>query len=434
MYQGGGNEVAERPLPVALRRAIDDALVRLFPRFAEGDHASWDTVITRATQGNADALAAVGYSGTAEKHPVSRELLAFIGNTGKRGSEIRKRFTGAGYGWPQDAVDGALLALVAADFVRASFNGQPQAIKQITRSQIGNTEFFRQGVTISAAQRIAVRGLLSSLGRPVKQGEEAQAIPIALQSLRDLATAAGGDAPRPAVPSTALVDDLRFLGGNEQFAAVYERRDELLAAHNTWSVAQQRIAERSPHWDVLLRLWQQARGLPVADEIGPQIEAIRAGRTLLDDPDPVPPLHDRLAGELRSALQAAYQKLRDARQHALDALEASDAWNSLSEGDRHKLLGQHGLGPLPELDVGDDRALLEALDRFPLVETDHQTALVPAKLATIREQAAKILEPKAVVVSLPHATLRTADEVNIYLARLRDAIMPHVEANKPVII
>ena len=61
------------------------------------------------------------------------------------------------YGWPQDAVDGILLALMAGGFVRASRRAQPVPVKGIIQTQIGVLDFYSEGVTISAPQRTQLR-------------------------------------------------------------------------------------------------------------------------------------------------------------------------------------------------------------------------------------------------------------------------------------
>src|SRR6266566_4547195 len=223
VYQGGGNEIAQGSLQSSVRTAIEAALERLFPKFKDVDHPSWNTVINRAIQGATDALSVVGYHGDVDKYPACQEVRTFIGGSGKKGSEIRKQFMGAGYGWPQDAVDGVVLCLVAGGFVRAAKNGQAIGVKQITVQQIGITDFYSEGITISSLQRIGVRKLITEMGLTVKQGEDAEAIPIVLKRLAELATDAGGNPPLPERPSTVLIEHLQSMSGNEQFVAVFER-------------------------------------------------------------------------------------------------------------------------------------------------------------------------------------------------------------------
>ena len=150
VYQGGGNEIAQGSLQTSVKTAVEAALERLFPKFKDVDHPSWNSVINRAIQGATDALSVVGYHGDVDKYPACLEVRTFIGGSGKKGSEIRKHFTGAGYGWPQDAVDGVVLCLVAGGFVRAAKNGQAISIKQITVQQIGMTDFYSEEIAISS--------------------------------------------------------------------------------------------------------------------------------------------------------------------------------------------------------------------------------------------------------------------------------------------
>ena len=111
-------------------------------------------------------------SGTPAKlaqHPVCRELLDEMGAQGKAGNDIRKRFTCAGYGWPQDAVDGGLLALMAANLVEATGkNGKGLTVKEIAQSQIGVIRFRRTSIVVSAGQRLAVRHVLADIGYQTK--------------------------------------------------------------------------------------------------------------------------------------------------------------------------------------------------------------------------------------------------------------------------
>ena len=281
VYQGGGNEIAQGSLQASVKTAIEAALERLFPRFKDVDHPSWSTVISRAIQGAADALLAVGYNGDVDKYPACQEVRTFIGGPGKKGSEIRKHFMGAGYGWPQEAIDGVLLCLVASGFVRAAKNSQPINVKQITVQQIGLTDFYSEGITVSSSQRIVVRKLITDMGLQVKPGEEADAIPMVLKHLAELAAGAGGDAPLPERLSTDLIEHLQSMSGNEQFVAVYERRDELFNSYNAWTQARDKIAQRQPGWRMLERLLVHASILPIAEEMIPQVTAIKDSRALL---------------------------------------------------------------------------------------------------------------------------------------------------------
>jgi hypothetical protein len=434
VYQSGGVEVTGDTFAEAIRTAVERALARLFEKFNITDTAGWDKVVKRIEDGSADALAALGYTGDVDKHPAAQEILAFLANSSKKGAEVRKKFMGAGYGWPQDAVDGALLALITAGFVRATRNGQPASAKEIPQGQIGVVDFAREGVTVSAAQRLAVRKLLADLGLQTRPNEEVAAVGKVLERLTALAYEAGGAPPQPPRPTTETIEELRILGGNELILAAFNRSDELRASQTQWTANKGLIEQRRPRWVLLERLLGHANGLPSAGAARSQFEAILAARTLLAAPDPTAPLIAGLATLLRTELQARRARLLSVRERELAQVEVTTEWAGLSPAERDSLISKHELGPIAELNIGTDAALLDALDAAPLAAWENRIAALPARLARAREEAAKMLEPKAVRVRPRSATLKTIGEVDAYLVALRGEIVEHIEAGSPVIL
>ncbi len=436
IYQGGGNEVILGNLQDSVKKAVEDALVRLFPKFTLADHASWDTVVKRSLQGNTDPLEVVGYRGEIDKHPVCQEVCTFIGGASKKGSELQKHFEGVGYGWSRDAVNGALLCLVAGGFVRPVKNGQALSLKQVIVQQIGLTDFYSEGITITTAQRIAVRSLVANLGFPIKPNEEAEAIPRVLQHLVELATRAGGDAPLPACPAADTIKELQILSGNAQFVGVYEHRADLLDSFKAWTQACTEIERRRPQWRMLQSLFTHASGLPIAAEIEPQIHAIISGRTLLHNPDPVSPLLQKVSAALRAALQEARQHLIEAQGRELQGLVASPEWKNSTEAEQQRLLQQHSLGPVPQLTIGTDEELLTTLNVTSLTGWGDKILAPSGRVQKVREALAKLRVPEAQFVTVipQHATIKSVTEADAYLAKLRAEIMTHIEAGNPVII
>lgn len=434
VFQGGGNELSERSLREAVQTGVNSSLARMFPRFKDADHTGWDRVFQRATQGAADALSAVGYTGDAEKNPVCAEVRAFVGPSGKKGSEVRKHFAGSSWGWPQDAVDAALMVLVAGGYVRASRSGVPVTVREIERQQIGTTDFHGEGIILTTLQKIELRKLASDVGIACKAGEEAEAVALLLERLDGLAREAGGDPPLPERPSAAVVDRPRAMAGNERLVAVHDAREELLKSFQAWSRAKEKGDQRLPRWHALLRLLHHASGLPVHAEVQPQVEAIRAQRSLLEDPDPATPLCDKVAAALRSALLAARAGLLEVQRREVGRLKESQEWNRVPDADRSRLLAHYNLEAVPTLQLSTNEELLASLDATSLADWNDKTEAIPARVAAAREVAVRLLEPKAVRVSLPAATLKTAGDVEGYLATLKAQIMPHIEAGNPVFL
>lgn len=434
VFQGGGNEIAVDSFPKAVTEAVDAALIRLFPKFSIVDMNGWDKVVKRASEGAVDALSALGYGAEVDKHPSCQEVRQYVGGTGKKGVDVRKRFMDPPYGWPKDAVDGSLLALLAAGFLRATLDGQEVDARDLNQTQLGRTEFFIEGVVVSGLHRIEIRRLATAVGLSVKSGEEADAIPRVLERLVSVAQGAGGEPPQPEWVSLAALRDLQALSGKRQLVAVYEQREQLLACHQTWTGASEAIRERLPRWRRLEELLHHARDLPVPSEIQAQVDAIRTARSLLDNPDPVRPLVGQLAAALRHALREAHDRLRDARDREVGSLEASSEWPRLSPEEQQRLLKTNGLLPIPDLDVGTDEALLKTLEATPLRDWEERLVAVPARAAKTHEEAVKLLEPKAVKVRPRPATLKSVDDVGAYLDELRACLLNHIDAGNPVVI
>ena len=292
VYQGGGNEIVVESLPESVEQAAKNALVRLFPNFTSAaDDSRWAAVLRRAIGGNGDSLTALGFNGDAAQHPVCKEVLTFVGSGGKRGGDVRKHFMGAGYGWPQDTVDGALLALLASNVMRATKNGQPVAVTAIPQNQIGVHDFEVEDVTVSTSQRIQIRSFLSEMGfGQIKSGEEVQGVLQMLRRLQEFGAEAGGESPVSAKPDSETIDALQALQGNALLAGIYESRDELKEFQAECKRRRNLIAERLPKWALLLRLLDQAGDQRVARAVNVQVDAIRSERSLLAEPDPVTPV------------------------------------------------------------------------------------------------------------------------------------------------
>ncbi|MGI8553637.1 MAG: BREX system P-loop protein BrxC, partial [Dehalococcoidia bacterium] len=438
VFQGGGAEVSGGSLQDSVKVAAEAALVRLFPRFDIADDPGWDKVFTRVRQGAGEALVEVGHHDDVEKHPVCQDLRRFLGTDGKRGSEVRRHFLAPPYGWSQDAVDGALLVLVAAGLVRASRNGQPVSARQLDHTEISGTEFRIEGVTVSTLQRIAVRQLLTEGELAPQPDQEGELLPMLLSRLMDLASYAGGEPPLPERPSTEILSDLLTRRGNDQIVAVFEQRDQLRNWLQAWSAASERIGQRRPRWELLLALLRQAERdretATAAEPIRAQVEAIRAQRSLLEDPDPVAPLLDQLTSILRNVLQTMREDLATAQQQQIGTLQDSEEWRRLPENARNDLLAAQALGPVPGLSVGSAEELLKTLEERPLPDWGNRLAALPGRLVAAREAAAKRLEPQAVSLRPPHATLKTEQDLDDYLARLRSTIMAEIDAGRPVLI
>ena len=434
VYQGGGNEIVGKDLAEAVGEASRVSAARLYPDFAIGDAANWESVLARARDGNPDALNVLGFTDSADKHPACQRVLAFVGTTGKNGLAVRRHFTGTPYGWPQHAADGALLVLTAANLLEAAKSGNPVTVKQIEQPSLGQTEFKAVSVMVTMPQRLEVGKLLLSAGLSGKPADQAVSLPEFVAKMRKLAEDAGGEAPLPVRPATTLLDELKSLTGNDLVFRVYEHRQQLTTDWKQWTLLKQTAQQRKGRWETLLSLQKQAAGLPVFAAAAPDIDAIRANRSLLSDPDPVPSLCDTLTTALRAAMMAARQHLLEEYGSRMEAVDKDENWMRLSDTEKQNIRQAHGLLPLPALKVGTETELLAALGDTPLPSWTTKTDALAAQVSRALLDAAKKLEPTAVHFSLPGRSLKTLSEVDAYLADVRAEIVKHLEAGNPVVI
>jgi hypothetical protein len=415
---GGGNEVAGIFMRDRVEEAAKNALTRLYPLFDVADDPRWEKVVERSKKGDANALDALGFKGDPDKHPVCAAILAFV-NAGKKGSDVRRQFANGQYGWPQDAIDGALILLSVTGHLRVTHNGQAFDPRQLDHAKVGVCDFRTEHVTISAAQKLAIRKLFQAAGVGCKPGEEAVVGPVFIGTVLELADAAGGDAPRPQKPDTTTVKETKALTGNEQLLKLYEQKDALTQSLTAWTKTSKAIQERLPRWDCLNGLAEHAAKLPEADDARQQIQTIESERQLLADPDPVAPLAEKLTDLLRQKLSALHAAYKQAHHDGMTTLEATEAWSKISAEERKSILARNGLTTVPGINVGTEAELVESLTNTNLEMWQANCDALPQRFQKAQREAAKLIEPKVVYVSLPSATIRNEADLEAWLAKVQ---------------
>lgn len=421
VFQGGGSEVIRITLDERVKDSAGDSLVRLFPRFKDADSAAWEAVIKRARDGADQPFQPVGHADATEKHPVCMQAITAIA-AGKIGGEIRKMLRAAPYGWPQDAIDAALIALHRAQHITATLNGTPVPLGQLDQNKIAKAEFRVEHATLSVQDRLLVRKLITHLVQ-CKSGEEGVKAPEFLDALVALARSAGGDAPLPALPATADIEDIQRLVGNEQLVAIKDKATDLGSRIKDWSAARDLAAKRLPTWKVAEHLARHAGDLPESRPHLDQLEAIRTHRILLDPTDSVAPIRVAVATLLREAVSSAHAAHAAAYDQAIAMLGANDIWKNLNAAQQAGILSAVGLASPAKPDVSSDEALGRHLDARPLRVALAERDAIPGRVQQAIERAAKLLEPKLRPVPIERATLRNEEDVNQWLIRQKAALL-----------
>jgi len=416
VFQAGGTEVTDPDnLAGKLTAAGQKSVIRLYPQFDVADQTGWEKVLDRARKNDSQALEAVGYKGDPDKHPVCAAILKFIAG-GKKGSDIRDNFRAPPFGWPQDAVDGALYALLASGHRRA-LDAAHKAVdaKGLERSKLTQASFKPESVTVSPVQLIQLRKLMQEVGITCQPQEELQKAMLLLEELKSRAAKAGGESPKPAVPDVTHLNQLEQLAGNALLVQLHADRDKLLADANAWQQAGQTIDKRWPNWIQLTDLLNQARDLGPHAELAGETKAIADQRALLSTPDPVQALLEKTMDLLRRSLNHHVQAFQDEYTARLSALQADESWQKLGAADQTTLLKEGGLEPAQVPDMSSAAALEQALDDCPLARWADKREALANRFDQARQKAVKKVSPKAMPVQLPHRVLSSQDELKAWL-------------------
>jgi len=419
VFQAGGHEATDgNDLADRINRAAKSSAIRLHSQFDAADHEQWGKVYDEVRKGNLEALKAVGHTQEADKHPVCQKLLGFIG-PGKKGAEIRDQFESPPYGWPRDAVEGALYALLASGHVNATdAASKPVDAKSLDRAKLTQTSFRRESINITPIQLIKIRKLFDAVGVPCQPKEELNRMPALLAKLREQASKAGGPAPAPETPKLTVIEAIEAQSGNAQLQELFTRHDEVLALSQGWTKTAAEVAKRMPAWHKLGDLLRHAKALGPYAKLKAEADAIEAQRSLLADPDPVRPLLDETVDLLRQALKAKLDAFEQgfAEQQAL--LQQDADWNKLGNTQRDELTAKHHLTPPPAVATGTPEQLQDALDDCDLDHWVSKTQALPSRFEAARHAAVQLLKPNVVHVSLPKRTLNDEAELKAWLAEV----------------
>lgn len=435
VFQGGGNEILGNDLQEMVIEASNNALQRLYPQFHIADHAGWFKVYEKAKKGAPDALKAVGDDGEPAKNPVCKAILSFIAD-GKKGADIRTQFESSPYGWSRDAVDGGLQVLLVAGLIRAhDERGQTVDPKELERKTIGKVMFKVEATTVTTAQRIQIRKLLQKIHLPAKQGEELACMREFLEKMADLADKAGGEAPKPAKPNTASLNEIRLAPGNEQLLALYNRREELSANIESWTNLTERINERWPNWIVLQRLIRHASELQGTEMLLAQVKTIEEQRQLLDDPDPTTPLITNLTQLLRDELNRLDGEYASRHAEGLKRLADDSNWQKLDPEQRYQIMSAQFLheAARPKVDLRSTSDVLATLDNCSLPMFADRVAAMPARFDNVAKEVAELCEPQAQFIQVPHRMLKNDEDIDAWLDEVRQQLKTALQ-NGPIVI
>ncbi len=410
----GGSDVEGDTIEDQLESAGRKAIERLYPDFDKADDPKWAQVYNAARKTGGETALDLLADSNGNSHPVTEAITRYLG-VGKTGKEIQQNFTAAPYGWPLDAIDGALVAMLASSQLNANINGQPVDAKTLERRDIAKATFKPEKVQLSKMQLIKVKGVLQALGQSVLPGEEASAAHPALLQGKALARQAGGDAPLPPSPVATYLDDIMQYSGNELLAEICAQQDRIKADIEEWQNKAELIKQRQRDWSEFLSLLPMCRDMAFYVDLQKEQQAILTNRSLLAEPNPVKPLIRNAITALRDAIvhhQSEYQKEYD---RCLLQLEADEQWQKLPANEQQDVLQKFNITTMPPLDLSSNDKVLESLEHCTLGQWQDRTASLISKFDRARAEAVQRLQPRVQIVHSPRKLISNDEELKQWL-------------------
>lgn len=415
----GGGQSRSDAVKEAARRVLD----RLYPDFQAGDHQNWEKVIEQGRKLVPDALKAVGHSGEPQDHPVCKTLLKALKPSAK-GAELRSIFTGPQYGWPLPSIEAAALVLANAGLIRVTGpDGKAVVLAELNSQKFGTCTFAPENRVVTTAEKIAIRGIGADLGLKISSGEETTYLAMIVDQLESAAKTAGGDAPVPEIPEVPGILEFRAKSGNDLLAALAARSSEIKLAISDWKRSREEISARLPQWYLASTLVEFG-----ALTHRPALDAIHSARSLLANPNPLPPLISAAAEDLRQRTNIAFTNWQTAWSNAEARLKADTAWNTISPDKRHEFREVSGLLPRPAPDLSTPQKTVESLKQRRLSDWENETLALPARVDRALQEAAMEVEPKTQQVAIQRRTLKNHDDLKAWLEELHAQISPRLDS------
>ena len=442
VFKGGGAEVNGITIEQKIVDAGNAALVRMFPDFKDADYKNWPVVITRAKAKDDTPLQAIKWTDEAKAHPVCKAILKAIGS-GSEGRDLHKKFGSPPYGWPQDAVDGALMALHNAGDVSVRYSGEAVSAGNLDQTKIKKSEFRQVTRVITAREKLALCALFQSAGVAAKSSDDLESKSKEfIDAMLGLASNAGGEAPLPPSPDTQSILDMRNHAGNERLGKLLEQESELKKLAKQWQELSELAGKRLPNWktlDRMLRHVEEASSLLSeeqrleASSTKSSADGVCTNRLLLDTSDHVSGLVKKCAELLRASVTTSHATLKNTHIEQMSLLTKSDVWTKLTADQQSSVLSFSGIKDVMTIKVGTDDELLRTLDSTPLSSWADKSAAILGRFSSAMAQAGKLLEPKLQQVRLTSGTLKTPEDVKHWLSEKEKIIMEKLKSG-PVIV
>jgi hypothetical protein len=424
----GGNLVQKGNIRENIDAALHSIADRQFPEFkAKADFANWGQALNKAIATNPDALNSIGYTGDEVAHPVSAEILRFIGNGTKQGKEIRGTFMKSPYGWSQDAIDTILIMLKNTQHISCD---EPSLIV----AKINNATFKKEVHILSASDKLVIRGLFQKAGITCPPSQEFPFSNTYLEKLKDLASQISGDAPKPEPINISFIKDIENKQGNERLIDIIEQQANLQASFDEWSAKSKLVDKRMPLWQLLSELSSHAPDNADFEQLKHEIQAIEDNRLLFQEPDSIQPKLDVLVDKLKSLLNQFKEQYINLYDEKMDVLQKDEYFSKVNPDQKRSILLKRQLLEKPIIKDLDASGLLNHLQKSSFAYWRSKVTALPAEFQSAREDAIALLAPQATTFSLPKVTISNQTDIDNYISELKTELEELLKTSSSIIL
>lgn len=429
VYLAGGNIVQSGTLKDNIQEALNSIADRQFSDFkGKADFPNWGQALNKAMAGTPDALNAISYNGDVDKHPVSSEILRFMGNSTKTGKDIRNHFMKATYGWSQDAIDTILIMLKNMQYISTSETN-------LNVAKINQAVFKKEVHILSAKDKMDIRILFQNAGISCPPNQEI--FPYSnqyLEKIKNLVGMVSGDAPRPEPINIEFIKEIENKEGNERLLDILRQKPLLQDKFNEWSAKAKQVTAREPKWNLLVELANHAPDEPEMELIKTEITAIRDNRLLLQEPDPVQPILNVIAEKLILILNKKKEEFNTLYDLKMNYLQANEYFKKLTPEQKHVILASHQLLIKPEIKPLDAHALFIQLQKASLYTWNTKIAALPGQFQSALEDAILLSAPQSITYSLPHKTITNKADLEAYITELKAELEKLLKSSSSIIL
>ncbi len=106
----------------------------------------------------------------------------------------------------------------------------------------------------------------------------------------------------------------------------------------------------------------------------------------------------------------------------MERLKNDANWQQLDPEQRNSLLSKQKLtlADAPEIKLGSTDEVVSTLERITLSALNDRVAAMPSRFDAVLVGAAELMEPEAQFVKLPNRTIKTEQDVDVWLNDAKD--------------